>query len=398
MKHMWNMRKRGIQIGFVLATITSLLAIGCDDPKPDPTGSGGSGGGGGGGSGGGTACIDPSTYENLLSIKDSGFCAVAYYDTDFVNGSLTWGRHGGPMFIEPSTSKPTWMDMTRLTAPEGFTTGKLVIEKKTIDIGWPMGTFLGGQAIDLPFFNWTAVSYTSSDANSLGEVILLDGINVQTRYAINGLFSAASVGVEGELGRMLYSGLSPINKTQVNINALYSADACGALGNNPRLVTSGDATCSDSFAVEAFGDYSGPVAADANGNVFVVMSYMDGQQEAKGYAADAIKRGALATTGESLFKISGYAGALAAVTPDGTGTGVFLFQPKDPTTFAGLDVIAQRYAVEGGKIVKQGLAGPFVVPTQTGADVNFTTDPSGRVWVAMPRANDFAVLVLERKI
>jgi hypothetical protein len=165
-------------------------------------------------------------------------------------------------------------------------------------------------------------------------------------------------------------------------------------------VSNGDMTCKDSFAIEAFGKYSGPVAVDTAGNVFVVMS-SDTDQEARGYGADVVKRGADMATGTSMFTVPGYAGALAAVAPDGTGTGVLVFQPQEYDAASmmsvGKDVIAQRFTVEGSAIVNEGVAGPFMVPTQTGEVLKFTGDDQGRIWVAVTRGTGVAMLVVARK-
>ncbi len=291
------------------------------------------------------------------------------------------------------------IDLTRLTAPEGATTGKLTMGTNAVDLGLPADSFFGGQVIDLPFFNWTMISYTNNDMLITGKIIMFEGNNVLLNYPINGFFSAAAVGPDESVGRLFYSGLSPIFKNASNTNGLYVAEPCGAVGNKPRLVSDGDASCADSFAIDAFGKYSGPVAADTAGNVFAVLS-SEMDQEARGYAADAVKRGSGLATGTSMFKVPGFGGSLAAVAPDGTGTGVLVFQPQefDPAFMPqGKDVIAQRFTVDAGVITNKGLAGPFMVPTKAGEVLNFTGDDQGRIWVAVKRGAGSAMLVVARK-
>jgi hypothetical protein len=336
----------------------------------------------------------------VLTIKDEGFCVVGSYETDSVKGTLTWGSHGGPMFAATAMSPAGAINVTRLTAPMG-TTGKLTAGTNVVDLGLPMMTYFGSQVIDLPFFNWTMVSYTNADMLVTGKIIMFEGNNVLLNYPINGFLAAVAVGPDELTGRLFYSGLSPIFKNATNKNALYVAEPCGTLANKPRLVSDGDASCMDSFAIDAFGDYSGPVAADAMGNVFAVMSSSTGDQEARGYAADTVKRGSGPVVGASMFKLPGFAGSLAAVGPDGTGVGVVVFQPQEFDAVSmmsqGKDVVAQRFTVEAGVIANKGVAGPFMVPTQTGELLNFTGDDQGRIWVAAKRATGVAVLVIARK-
>lgn len=389
---------RGIGRWFVLAIGVGLSAQGCG-PDGNGTTTGSTSTTGSSSSGGPTTeCIDATTYADVLKISDAGFCVVASYEADAVNGSLTWGSHGGPMFVVASAAKPGSVDITRLTPPDMGTTGKLASGTNSVDLGLPMGAYLGSQVLDLPFFNWSMVSYTNPDLT--GKIILFEGNNLLLNYPINGFFSAATVGAGEPLGRIVYSGLSPIFKNATNTNALYAADACGAIGSNPRLVSDGDATCSDSFAIDTFGAYSGPVAADAVGNVFSVMSLAGGDQEARGYAADSVKRGSGPAAGASMFTVPGFAGSLAAVAPDGTGTGVVVFQPQEFDMASGMsvgkDVIAQRYKIEGGAVVNEGLAGPFMAATATGEVLNFVGDDQGRIWVAVKRGAGYAMLVLAR--
>lgn len=399
MKHTSNTLERGFVLGFVMATCASVAVLGCGPDDNGGTTSSSSSGSGGGGGGGAGSCLDPSTHADVLSINDSGFCVVAAFDAEYdpnhFIGNITWGRHGGLLFTRAGMNG--LITTTRFFAAPSATTGKLTGDSLDIQVGLPNGSFFGGSALDLPFFNWTLVSYTNPDPLVTGEIILIQGTSVVLRYPINGFYSAAAVGGGMDpLGRLVYSGLSPIFKNATSTNALYAADACGAIGNMPRLVSDGDMTCKDSFAIETFGSGSGPVAADLAGNVFTVM-LGDMGQEARGYAADMVKRGTDAAMGTSLFTIPGFGGSLAAVAPDDTGSGVVVFQPSDPTTFEWLDAVAQRYAIEGGKVVAQGTVGPFMTSPTKNTQFNFTTDDQGRIWIAIKRSSDYAVLVVARK-
>ena len=224
-------------------------------------------------------CLEPSTYADLFTVKDTGFCVVALYDADEIAGSPTWGRHGGPMYVTPAPQEGS-VAVVRLAPPAG-TSGKLAATSTTFDVALPAMAFLGGQAVDLPFFDWTAIAYTQGDLS--GEVILLEGQAVATRYPVNGFFSAAALG-SGSAGRLVYSGLSVLGDVVTKKNAIYAADACGSPGNMPRLLPAGDMTCAAPLEVSSYDDYSGPVAADRAGNVFVVLSTPT-DQTARGFAA-----------------------------------------------------------------------------------------------------------------
>ena len=401
MKHKKNWPQNSLRIGFVLATSLSVTIFGCgpDGNSSSDSTSSSSGAGGGGGSGGSTTvCLDASAHADLLTIKDAGFCVVASFDADYdpkaFIGNITWGRQGGIVMAEANADGS--IKTTRFFAGPTATSGKLAGNSLDSPVGIPTGSFFGGFVLDLPFFNWSLASYTNPDSLFTGKIILFSGTDILLQYPINGFFSAAGVMAEGEtLGRLVYSGLSPIYKNATNANGLYAADACGTLGMSPRLISEGDTTCADSFAIETFGTGSGPVAADSAGNVFTVMTTAAGQ-EAHGYAADVVKRGGTMVMGDKLFTTQGYGGSLAAVAPDGTGTGVLVFQPSD-SMFMWQDAVAQRYTIENGKVVPQGTNGPLMSSPTPNVQLNFTSDDQGRIWVAIKRTTDYAVLVVERK-
>jgi hypothetical protein len=374
---------RGAWLPLFVALAATVTIAGCsDDGTPSTTNGAG---------GGGVTCLDPSTHADLFTVKDTAFCVVALYEADSISGSPTWGRHGGPLFFAPGAATGS-VEITRLTVPAG-TTGKLATTKTTIDAQIPMMTFIGAQAIDLPFFDWTAISYT--DSNALGELILIAGESVAARYDVNGFYQGVGIGAQGSLGRLLYTGLSTVGDAATKTNGLYAADACGAAGNMPRLVPDGDATCAAPINVAAFGEYSGPMATDRDGNVFAMTSSPT-EQEVRGFVADKVARGASPTAGDTLFKLPGYAGSLAAISPDASGIGVVAFQPVDGTTFASLDVVAQHYRVEAGAIVAEGTPDVFLALTTPDTPLPFFTDDEGHLWVAAKRATGHAIAVLAR--
>jgi len=386
-------RSQSARLALALTVGASLLMVACSDGTNGTGGNGGtggSGGTGGTGGGGGGPCLAPSTYADLFIVKDEEFCVVGLYESDEVVGTpSSWGRHGGPVTMSAAPA-PGSVTIERLTPPAGAT-GKLTITKVDVDAQIPAMAFVGGQAIDLPFFNWTVVSYTASDLT--GEIILVDEATVATRYPVNGFFAGVGVGETGALGRLIYSGLSAVNDAATMTNAFYAADACGTEAAMPRLVPDGDMTCGAPSAIDTFGTASGPVAADRVGNVFVIMSDA-GDQEARGYAAEKVARGAAPSAGATLFTASGFAGSLAAIAPGLDEAGVVAFQPIDGTTFDALDVVAQRYRVQSGAIVAEGTSSVLLSPATAGTALPFFTDDQDRLWVAGQRGTDTTVVAV----
>ena len=383
-----------------LALGLALAAIGCGDDGNTNTssngdggagGAGGAGGGGAGGAGGAgggnaVACLDPKTHAGMFTIKDASLCVVAFYEVDAIDGSPTWGRHGGPLTVSEGNEAGS-VKITRLSPPASAT-GKLTAQSIEADAAIPAMTYLGAQAIDLPFFNWTAISYTATFPNTEGEVILLDGAKVAQRYPVNGFYAGAAVGAEGSLGRLLYTGLSPIGDANKAPNGLYAADACGAPGDMPRLVPDGDASCAAPIAVSTFGNGSGPVTVDRQGNAIVVLTNsMTSDQSARGFAAEKVARGGGAYDGDPLFTLAGFGGSIAAISPDADSAGVIAFQPFDGATYEALDVVGQKYRVTGGAMKAEGAPTALLELTIPGTGLSFFNDDQDRIWVSGPAAS-----------
>ena len=362
-------------------------------------GAGGSSAGGsshGGGAGGGAAqvCLDPKGFEALFTIADGTLCAVARYEVDVVLGMdvPSWGRHGGPLTTGPGSQAGT-VELTRFAPPAGAT-GTMGAPKAEIapQIADPKA-FLGLQALDLPFFEWTALSWTGAYPATQGELFFAKGAAVAARYPVNGPYALAAVGAGG-VGRVIYSGASRLDDAQASVNGLYAADSCGASGSDPRLAPKGDGTCAAPVLVDAWGDASGPVAADLEGNVFAVMTSFSGDQEARGWAGSAIARGAPAAKGDVLFTLPGFGSSLAAMAPGADGEGRIAFQPSDPTSFAPMDVVGQRFTVSGGHVAPQGAPAKLLGLGALGAQLTLMTDDAGRLWVGAPDATGKTTFVV----
>ncbi len=122
-----------------------------------------------------------------------------------------------------------------------------------------------------------------------------------------------------------------------------------------------------------------------------------GNQEARGYTAAQVARGAAAVKGTTLFTVDGFSGSLAALAPTASAPGLLVFEPFDSTTYFALDVIEQVYSVTGGVVTASGTPTTLLtVPTMMSTGPSFLTDASDRLWVAVSGAAGTTYVVLER--
>ncbi len=301
------------------------------------------------------------------------------------------GTHGPLAMVADATGGGVTLE--RWTAPAG-PMGALAKTTVHVAAGVPTGAYLNAQANDLPFFGWTAISWTGPSPSTTGQIALIAGGAVATTYTANGPYWLAGVSDGAAQGRLLYTGLSPLDTVTTSVNGLYAADACSA----PTPELGAGTGCSPSQLVDAWDEYSGPIALNKNGDAFVVLtSASTGTQEARGYAAAQVARGAPAAKGATLFTVGGYSGSLAAVAPDASMAGVVVFQPYDATTSFALDVIEQAYTVSGGVVAASGTPKTLLtVPTMMMAGASFLTDETSRLWVAVPGAAGTTYVVLRR--
>lgn len=178
-------------------------------------------------------------------------------------------------------------------------------------------------------------------------------------------------------------------------NGLYAADTCGDAAM-PSLLPGGNPACKAPIEVAAWGDSSGPIAVDHDGNVFALTSSFSGDQEARGFAAASIAAGAPASEGSKLFTLPGFGSALAALAPKGAAKGLVAFQPFDGMTFAAEDVIGQAFSVAAGAIAAEGAPAPLIKPVTAGTALGLFTDDQERLWVAVPTAAGTTFVVLGR--
>lgn len=162
-----------------------------------------------------------------------------------------WGAHGGPSVTQRGDPGSV------LTFGADGAAGSELVAARPADL--PALHFWGVDGfVDVSGFAVRA--YTTSSAPYAGELLFFgaDYGSVKGRAAVNGYYSG--VGIQGVRGpRIVYSGLSAIgaSKTAPGECALWAADVCanGACGTTTKLFD--------------WDGLSGPVAADADGNVFV---------------------------------------------------------------------------------------------------------------------------------
>jgi hypothetical protein len=172
-------------------------------------------------------CLAPAAFESLVTIPAGApWCVVGVHGAAAMPSvAPTWGRHGGLLTVKAGAA-PGTVEVERWSSPAG-STDPIAPTSATVEIGVdePIGTeiFLGYQAIDLPDFDWTLVSYTGLDGT--GEVLAIEGGMVVERFDMMGFFSAAPV-PGGAHGRLLYTGQSELGTTDPTGQALYAADLC----------------------------------------------------------------------------------------------------------------------------------------------------------------------------
>lgn len=336
-------------------------------------------------------CLPTSGADGLdayFTLMDGKKCVVAQYDVPTAPVmTLTWGRHGGPLGFDGSDASS--LKVVRWKAPAA-TTGTLTkTEEAHAVTAVPSGAFFGTQALDLPFFDWTAISYTTIATASAGELLLVTsaGGDAVQRYDVNGFFSETVVGTSS--GRLFYTGLSPLSTSASTTNAggLYFADSCGTASSSPRLTPAGDATCAAPalFATWQAGT-SGSVAIDGRDDVFAILSTFGGNEELRAIHNSFAARGGTATGGTMLFTDTNYTSELAA-----DGKTVY-FQPNDPTVAfpapPGLDVQAIAYSVDdtAKTVSASGSAKTFLKLAKAGTAVALLVDDLGRLWVGVAKA------------
>lgn len=341
-------------------------------------GAGGATGGQGGGQGGGGSsaeCLDSAEHEAAFAIDRDELCLVAKYDAAIDLGffvSPTWGRHGGPLTASYAPAPADEATLSRWQLPSGAT-GTLTAQTTTVALSIAASTvYFGAQAIDLPMFDWTLVSWTGDFGSTDGEALLLASDAVAERHPVVGLFGAAGIATAADEGRLLHTSVTALGSAGASpVPALYAADFCA-----------GPVGCGTG-AVATWGEANGPVALDQDDNSFVMQTaFSTGDQTLRGFEASTIGAGTGATAGQELLTLPGYGSELAALSPDGSDSGLVFFQPFDGATYEALDIIAVPYTVSGTTVAPT-THGTALSMASANTPASLMTDDAGRLWVGL---------------
>lgn len=378
-------------------TATSWLT-GCDDDvarlpaRPwtighGPGGAGAGGSGGSGGAGGGTAgtggtggsstveCLSEGAHEDVFTILQLDVCVVSKYDAALEVGfasSPTWGTHGGPLtaHYDLTTDEAT---ISRWVVPPQ-PTGTLTQLSTALSLDISAGpVFFGAQAVDVPFYPWTLLSWTGDFGTSDGELIAVLGNTVAERWPVAGMFAAVGLGEPFGDGRVLHNSLTALQDAGGTLeSATYAADFCG-----------GPVSCGNG-RVTAWGEANGPLATDTAGNVFSLQTWFStNEQSLRAFEATTISPLAASTEGSVLLTMPGFGSELAAMGPTATEPGILFFQPYDGVSFEALDVIALPYHSTHTTVAPAGAVVVALHLQTPNTPVTLMSDHEGRLWVGI---------------
>jgi hypothetical protein len=310
---------------------------------------------------------------------------VAIYETAAVEtlqyGTLpTWGRHGGLLVstFDATGGDLSGVSLSRLSAPVGVNGNLVDAGAVAIDLGLGAGNFPGAQVVDI-WGDRSAFAYTGTPFDTEGGLVLLDASALVSDLTLIGGFGLGALSQLPD-DRLLYTALSPVGAAAPLAAGLYVATRC-----DPGELC-------DGAAIATWGDATGPLAVDAAGNAFAVMTSFDGSQAARGWSAEQLDAGAAAGPGTDVFAIAGFGSPLAALAPSGAREGLLVFQAADATTFLPVAPIAVRYAIADGVVVAEAEE-PFLA---AGPDtpVSLVADGEERLWVGVPREGGGSTFVV----
>jgi hypothetical protein len=362
----------------------------------DQGGAGGGGGGGAGGSGGSTgACLDAALYAELFALDGTlPLCVTRVHafqpPAGFDPYSLpTWGRHGGPLTLTPGATAAS-LSLQRWSLPAGPTDpATFNNEAVTIDAP-PSGNVFWGPPVDLPFFDWTLVSYTGQGAAFPGEVLLLDASShaVVKRDNANGFYNSAGLADPAGGGYLVYTGLSPLadGPLATSDSAVYAARSCaeGFAGTG----------CEAGHKVGDWDGSSGPVAVDAGGRGFFALSAFGGALEVRGFARSEIVDGVESAGVTFVQESDVYAQSLAAVSPSAGAPG-YLFVDEAVGAGQRIDAITYEPGTAG-----EPVKGAVITSALTAAadqTVRVFGASATEVWVLAVKGNAGRWVALQRK-
>lgn len=393
----------------LLVAVTSASAAGCSSgdssnaaaPSPANDGGGDDAGRGGADSGAATrpaaVFLDPSDVADLVVIDAKlPFGVTRRHAADDAIAGSHWGRHGGPMvttgvYGAGGASSPQIIQWSLPDAVKGAATRKT--NPLTAASGLPSMLFYGADGmVDLPFGGLSLLSYTAAGSPFAGEALLYSATygEVKSRAKVNGFYSGAGI-TDGSRSLLFYSGLSALSTAAsgTSDNGLYAAEICAGALLSP-------APCAAPKKVFGWKGQSGPVVADAHGNVFVGASLTSGKtsDEVYGIGRAAALAGA-ATTAITLAGVDTTGTAsLAAIPPDEATDGWVFGLGFD----AKKGVYGASYTESEGVLAKGSLLlRTAIVPAAGVEAISVFSDDEGDLWLAVTTSSTGAFLELRRR-
>jgi hypothetical protein len=320
--------------------------------------------------------LDASTYADVFTIDAHfPFGVVGRHTADIDIPGSHWGRHGGPMVTSGVYAQTGTPAIHKWTIPSNATAAATVADTTfTPASGIPSMLFYGADGMLDLFGGVSLLDYSAGGPPFTGEALLYNAAydTVGSRAYANGFYSGAGV-TDGTKDVLVYSGLSPVTaaKSATSDNGLYAAPIC-----NGKLL---DGSCAASAKLFSWTGYSGPVVADANGNVFVAESLMGGAtSDAVVAITQAQALAGTAVTPVDLAEVnSGGTSSLVAVAPTATANGWILG--------IGFDSSAGVYAGSYTTALAKGTDSitKAIAPTAAVTAVSMFTDPTGDLWLAV---------------
>jgi hypothetical protein len=344
--------------------------------------------------------LDATAYAAEVSLAANfPFGVVHRYTVGTRATGAVWGRHGGPMISDSfavSGSPNAKRGVARVAIPATGTTATFTVATLADPSNVPAQRFAGLGLFDLPTAPLSLDSYTASGAGFPGELLGYD-VTLQTvtsRAKVNGFFDGVGVATAGG-DSVVYAGLSPLSAaaSSTSENALYVSKIC-----NGALVPSGN--CPAPRKLITWSGSSGPVAADADGNVFVAASYYGNNPSDVVYGAPRANLDAVVapivggTTGLTDSNASGVR-QLAAAKPVGANKGWLVV--KLPEYEGKTTAYAQAYTA-GTTLATTGSKVTDAITYGSKADAfSVFTDASGNLWISVDVGTTGVLLELRSK-
>lgn len=344
--------------------------------------------------------LDPAAYATEVSLAATfPFGVVHRYTVATRATGAVWGRHGGPMISDSfavAGSPNAKRGVARVAIPASGTAATFTVATLADPSNVPAQRFAGLGLFDLPTTPLSIDSYTASGAGFPGELLGYDVTlqNLTSRAKVNGFFDGVGVATAGG-DSIVYAGLSPLSAaaSSTSENALYVSKIC-----NGALAPAGN--CPAPRKLITWSGSSGPVAADADGNVFVAASYYGNTPSDVVYGAPRANLDAVVapivggTTGLTDSNASGVR-QLAAAKPAGANKGWFVV--KLPEYEGKTTAYAQAYTA-GSALAATGTKVNDAIAYGSKADAfSVFTDAAGNLWISVDVGTTGVLLELRPK-